>query len=131
MNAIQATIKDYVVSQSDTCYLRAFVGMIETGEATYSDFEAVGGERLRDTVRKTKEKWDAERTDNLNHGSETMKLDIRNGFAHITVGEITVVAPADDYAGGDERLEIRLGDQRVFVEASDDGLSISAVERFT
>ena len=36
----------------------AFVGMIESGEATYEDFEAVGGEVLAAAVAKSKQNID-------------------------------------------------------------------------
>lgn len=61
MNAIQTKIRDYLGDESDPDCSSCFVGMIETGEATYDDFDAAGGGMLRDTVRVTKEKWDAER----------------------------------------------------------------------
>ena len=40
MSEIQQKIRDYL-----------FVGMIETGEATYADFSEVGGEDLVNQVR--------------------------------------------------------------------------------
>ena len=54
---IQRTIEDYLAldwesGQEDvsTATLRTFVGMLETGEATPGDFEAVAGRCLRDLV---------------------------------------------------------------------------------
>ena len=51
---VTQTIKDYCMGReaadlSDHT-LRCFVGMIETGEARYADFKAVGGEALVERV---------------------------------------------------------------------------------
>jgi len=52
MNGIQKTISDYLSHEDavSAFTLRCFVGMIETGEATLDDFEAVGGVELRRKV---------------------------------------------------------------------------------
>jgi len=52
MNDIQKKIADYLRRGSvvSDFTLRCFVGMIETGEATPADFEAVGGIELRQKV---------------------------------------------------------------------------------
>jgi hypothetical protein len=52
MNDIQKKISDYITPSRTVSdfTLRCFVGMIETGEATPADFEAVGGIELRRKV---------------------------------------------------------------------------------
>ena len=52
MSDIQKKITDYLKhpGSSESFTLRCFVGMIETGEATPADFEAVGGIELRQKV---------------------------------------------------------------------------------
>ena len=52
MTDIQKKIADYLryPGSSESFTLRCFVGMIETGEATPADFEAVGGIELRQKV---------------------------------------------------------------------------------
>ena len=52
MTDIQKKIADYLRRGSvvSDFTLRCFVGMIETGEATLADFEAVGGIELRRKV---------------------------------------------------------------------------------
>jgi hypothetical protein len=52
MTDIQQKIADYLRRGSvvSDFALRCFVGMIETGEATPADFEAVGGIELRQKV---------------------------------------------------------------------------------
>ena len=52
MTDIQQKITDYLRRGSvvSDFALRCFVGMIETGEATPADFEAVGGIELRQKV---------------------------------------------------------------------------------
>jgi|10_taG_2_1085330.scaffolds.fasta_scaffold153220_1 hypothetical protein len=52
MTDIQQKITDYLrfPGSSEAFTLRCFVGMIETGEATLDDFEAVGGVELRRKV---------------------------------------------------------------------------------
>ena len=56
MSEIQATISRYLRASAGTgnhpteyCF-RCFVGMLETGEATLDDFDAVGGSWLRKQV---------------------------------------------------------------------------------
>ena len=41
--------------------LQCFVGMIETGESTYDDFQAVGGDELAAAVANTKRHMDESR----------------------------------------------------------------------
>ena len=53
MSEIQQKIRDYLrgagpISDFTLC---CFVGMVETGEATYADFSEVGGEDLVNNVR--------------------------------------------------------------------------------
>jgi hypothetical protein len=52
MTDIQKKITDYLnpAGLMSDFTLRCFVGMIETGEATLADFEAVGGIELRRKV---------------------------------------------------------------------------------
>jgi hypothetical protein len=52
MTDIQQKIADYLKhpGSGEPFTLRCFVGMIETGEATPADFEAVGGIELRKQV---------------------------------------------------------------------------------
>lgn len=52
MNHTQQKIADYLSGKQAPSEhdLRCFVGMIETGEATYADFIAVGGEELAKAV---------------------------------------------------------------------------------
>jgi hypothetical protein len=51
MTDIQKKIADYLRFPGIGAFtLRCFVGMIETGEATPADFEAVGGIELRQKV---------------------------------------------------------------------------------
>jgi hypothetical protein len=52
MSEIQRTIQQYGVSPErlSNFTVRCFVGMLETGEATEADFEAVGGQTLVDVV---------------------------------------------------------------------------------
>lgn len=47
-----------VDSQVSTFNMACFVGMIETGEADYEDFEAVGGVALAAAVANTKQNMD-------------------------------------------------------------------------
>ncbi len=47
-----------VDSQVSLANMDCFVGMIETGEATFDDFEAVGGVALAAAVAKTKQNMD-------------------------------------------------------------------------
>jgi hypothetical protein len=55
---IQKTIAQYVLRSAGTCNhlsnhtVTCFVGMIETGDATWDDFRAVGGQELVDTIQK-------------------------------------------------------------------------------
>ena len=52
MSDIQQKIADYLrfPGSGEPFTLRCFVGMVETGEATPADFEAVGGIELRQKV---------------------------------------------------------------------------------
>lgn len=52
MNDIQRKITDYLnpAGPVSEFTLRCFAGMVETGEATPADFEAVGGIELRKRV---------------------------------------------------------------------------------
>lgn len=56
----QQRIREYLAGRKlpDTHTLRCFVGMIETGEAVYDDFAAVGGSILAADVAKAKSKLD-------------------------------------------------------------------------
>lgn len=57
MSEIQTKIREYLAGKSTppVFTLRCFVGMLETGEATYGDFQAVGGDLLVAEVAKAKE----------------------------------------------------------------------------
>lgn len=66
MTAIQDTISHYITGKRlddlpSSYALPCFVGMIETGEATYDDFRAVGGRELADEVARAKHNMDAAR----------------------------------------------------------------------
>jgi len=63
MTEIQRTIAQYMRGKSTptVCDTMAFVGMIETGEATFEDFEAVGGVVLAAGVAKSKQHMDESR----------------------------------------------------------------------
>ena len=65
MNEIQATIRNYLGGKSEVSVfnMQCFVGMIETGEATYDDFEAVGGVVLAAAVAKAKQDVDDARSE--------------------------------------------------------------------
>lgn len=62
MTEIQKTIAQYVLRSAGTCNhmtdhtVRCFIGMTETGEATWDDFRAVGGQKLVDVIQ---ERWEA------------------------------------------------------------------------
>lgn len=62
---IQTDIKRYMEGSEKPSEftMRCFVGMIETGEAIYADFEAACGRELAEAVKSTKEKWDAARSE--------------------------------------------------------------------
>lgn len=62
---IQAIIRSYMKDKEKPTEfdLRCFVGMIETGEATYEDFDAVGGLSLADLVLEHGRKLYKERND--------------------------------------------------------------------
>ena len=55
MSDIQKTIAAYMSGKTEpgVVDMMAFVGMIEDGEATYADFEAVGGNVLVAAVAKS------------------------------------------------------------------------------
>ena len=51
---IQQTIENYLAASSghvSTATMNAFLGMMESGEATYDDFVTIGGIKLADLVR--------------------------------------------------------------------------------
>ena len=50
---IQQTIENYVDASGcvSTTTMHHFIGMMESGEATYDDFLAIGGIKLADLVR--------------------------------------------------------------------------------
>jgi len=54
---IQSTIREYMGKKTEPSIfdLNSFVGMIETGEARYLDFEAVGGKVLAAQIAKSKQ----------------------------------------------------------------------------
>ena len=58
--AIQKTIADYMGTKTEPGVfdMQCFVDMIETGEATYEDFQAVGGDTLAAAVANTKQNID-------------------------------------------------------------------------
>ena len=62
MSDMQKTIAQYVLRSAGIANhlsdhtVACFVGMIETGEATWDDFRAVGGQELVDTIQ---ERWEA------------------------------------------------------------------------
>ncbi len=60
-----------------------------------------------------------------------MKLTIENGFAIIETCGMTIKFPADDMDGSDDRVEIRCGQGRVFVEKYHDGPLVSALEKYS
>ena len=64
MTAIQKTIASYMKGKTEPGVFdtMAFVGMIESGEATYEDFEAVGGVVLAAAVAKSKQNMDDARS---------------------------------------------------------------------
>jgi len=77
MSHIQNTIRKYIVSDRMTgrteCsvfHMRCFVGMIETGDATYEDFKAVGGIVLVAAVAKAKQNLDDIRDEECRRGLE-------------------------------------------------------------
>jgi len=57
---IQSTIREYMGEKTEPSIfdLNSFVGMIETGEAIYLDFEAVGGKVLAAQIAKSKQNRD-------------------------------------------------------------------------
>lgn len=66
MSEVQKTIRQYVQRSAGNCNhltdytMRCFVGMVETGEATYEDFETCF-DGLGGKVRRFKAKLDGER----------------------------------------------------------------------
>ena len=53
-----------------------------------------------------------------------------DGWTRIAFGLLEIRVPTDlDESGADERVEVCCNGLRVFVEATDDGLSVSPVER--
>jgi len=62
MSEMQKTIAQYVLRSAGTANhlsdytVTRFVGMTETGEATWDDFRVVGGQELVDLIR---ERWEA------------------------------------------------------------------------
>lgn len=59
-----------------------------------------------------------------------MKLEIINGWAIVQSGELVMKFPAEDDSGADDRIEIRCGSSRVFIESHDDGPLVSEIEKF-
>ena len=57
---IRDTIRQYMRGKTSPSIhdMQCFVGMIETGEATYDDFQAIGGDVLAAAVAKTKQNID-------------------------------------------------------------------------
>ena len=50
-----------------------------------------------------------------------------DGFTKIETAGMVILAPSDDSAGGDERIEIRVGNQRLWI---DDALVATQIEKF-
>jgi hypothetical protein len=65
MNEIRSIIRNYIGDKREPSIyaMRCFVGMIESGEATFDDFEAVGGTTLSAAVANTKNKLDEIRSE--------------------------------------------------------------------
>lgn len=55
----------------------------------------------------------------------------RDGFTRIEVSGLVLLMPTDDDSMGDDRIEIRCGGTRLWVEVVDDALHVSPSERFS